>query len=224
MNPQTYNLLAKPTNTTYPDAKHLAIVKVDWNKWNAGALGLIQATTSPVIGQEYLSDSEAHTLGTKLEARFRKVGGAVTYLQLVNMVNIRFTDSTDLLPWIQEFQDGYSWVTLNGHSKLSEDLAMFMFCSHLHDSYEATAQQYLDNITDIANYKPLDIITWVLQEESRRKDHSIKSGSSLNKFSMVKNLGQKKPQHTKSLARRKNSEQGQGESSPKSVKFLRGQK
>ena len=52
-------------------------------------------------------------------------------------------------------------------------------------------------------------------------------------FSTVKNLGQKKmckmwknkPQHTKSLARRKKSEQGQGEIiSPKGIKFLRGQK
>ena len=40
-----------------------------------GALGRIQATTSPVIWQNYLLDGEAHIIWTKLEARFRKAGG-----------------------------------------------------------------------------------------------------------------------------------------------------
>ena len=120
-----------------------------------------------------------------------KSGGGVTYLQLVNMVNIQFTNSMDLLPQIQEFQDGFSKITLNGHSRLSEDLATFMFCSHLPESYKATAHQYLDNIMNIANYKLSDIIAWVLQEESRRKAHSMESGSSLNKFSTVQELGPK---------------------------------
>ena len=149
-------------------------------------------------------------------------GGAMTYLQLVNMVNIQFTDLMDLLPQIQEFQDGYTNIMLNGHSQLSKDLAMFMFCSHLPDSYEATAQQYLDNIMNIANYKLSDIIAWVLQEESRRKAHSIESGSSLNKFSMVKNLGQKcakcgKTNHSTQnhWSGEKNPNKGKGKPSPK---------
>ena len=79
----------------------------------------------------------------------------------------------------------------NGHSKLSEDLATFMFCLSLPDSYELTTRQYLDNVMAIANYKLSDIITQVLQEESRRKAQSLGQGLSLNKFSTVKNLGQK---------------------------------
>ena len=126
-----------------------------------------------------------------LETAFRKAGGASTYLQLVNMVKIQFTNSTDLLSQIQQFQDNYNQITLNGHSKLSEDLATFMFCSSLPDSYEPTMQQYLDNITVIANYKLSDIIARVLQEESRRKAQALGQGSSLNKFSTVKNIGQK---------------------------------
>ena len=66
-----------------------------------------------------------------------------------------------------------------------------MFCLSLPDSYEPTAWQYLDNITVIANYKLSDIIAQVLQEESRRKAQAIGQGSSLNKFSTVKNIGQK---------------------------------
>ena len=73
----------------------------------------------------------------------------------------------DLLPQIQNFQDNYNLITSNGHSKLSEDLATFLFCSSLPDSYESTAWQYLDNITAIANYKLADIIARVLQEENR---------------------------------------------------------
>ena len=82
-------------------------------------------------------------------------------------------------------------ITSNGHSKLSEDLAMFLFCSSLPDSYESTAQQYLDNITAIANYKLTDIIARVLQEENRRKANTLGQGSSANKFSTMKNIGQK---------------------------------
>ena len=66
-----------------------------------------------------------------------------------------------------------------------------MFCSSLLDSYELTAWQYLDNITAIANYKLLDIIARALQEESRRKAQALGQGSSLIKFSTVKNIGQK---------------------------------
>ena len=92
MNPQTYNLIPKPNATTYPNAKDLAVAKADWNRWNGGALGLIQASTLPVIWQNCLSYGEASLLWKELEKRFRKVGGATTYLQLVQMVNIKFTN------------------------------------------------------------------------------------------------------------------------------------
>ena len=80
---------------------------------------------------------------------------------------------------------------LNDHSRLSEELAAFMFCLSLPDSYESTAWQYLDNITSIANYKISDIITQVLQDESRRKAQVLGQSSSLNKFSTMKIIGQK---------------------------------
>ena len=118
-------------------------------------------------------------------------GGAHTYLQLVNTVKIQLTNSTDLLPQIQQFQDNYNLITSNGHSKLSEDLATFLFCSSLPDSYESTASQYLDNIMAIANYKLADVIVRVLQEENRCKANALGQGSSLNKFSTMKNIGQK---------------------------------
>ena len=113
------------------------------------------------------------------------------YLQLVNMVKIQFTNLTDLLPRIQVFQDNYNQITSNGHSRLSEDLATFIFCSSLPDSYKLTAWKYLDNITVISNYKISDIIAQVLQEESRRKAQALGQGSSLNKFLTMKNIGQK---------------------------------
>ena len=126
-----------------------------------------------------------------LEATFGAAGGASTYLQLVNMVKIQFTDSTDLLPQIQVFQDNYNQIMSNGHSKLSKDLATLVFCLSLPDSYGSTARQYLDNISVIANYKISDIIAWVLPEESRWKAQALGQGLSLNKFSTMKNIGQK---------------------------------
>ena len=132
--------------------------KAVWNKKNAQALGLMQATVSPVIWQNYIQYGSAKDLLDTLEAEFGKVGGALTYLQLVNMVKIQINNSMELLPQIQQFQDNYNRIMSNGHSKLSEDLATLMFCSSLPESYKQTAQQYLDNITVIANYKLSDII------------------------------------------------------------------
>ena len=97
-------------------------------------------------------------LTTRILDVFNAMRGEQTYLQLVNMVKIQFTDSMDLLPQNQKFQDNYNLIMSNGHSTLSEDLATFLFCLSLLDSYELTARQYLDNITIIANYKILDII------------------------------------------------------------------
>ena len=162
-----------------------------WEKKNAQALGLIQATVSHVIWQKHQTLGTAKEVLNTLETKYGKAGGAQTYLQLVNMVKIQFTDSTDLLPQIQNYQDNYNLITLNGHSTLSEDLATFLFCSSVPDSYELTAWQYLNNILSIANYKLTDIIAWVLQEENRWKAMSLGQGSSLNKFSTTKNLGQK---------------------------------
>ena len=138
-----------------------------WEKKNAQGLGIIQATVSHVIWQKHQILSTAKEVLDALETEFGKGGGAQTYLQLVNMVKIQFTDSTDLLPQIQDFQDNCNLITSNGHSTLSEDLAAFLFCSSLPDSYEPTARQYLDNIMSIANYKIMDIIAQVLQEENR---------------------------------------------------------
>ena len=60
LNPVTYNLLQ--TGTSHPDPKDYAIAKTEWNKQNVGALGLLQATISPVVWQDYLIDSKAHVI------------------------------------------------------------------------------------------------------------------------------------------------------------------
>ena len=114
----------------------------------------------PALWINYTTYGRAHLLWAKLETDFGQVGGASTYLQLVNMVKIKFTDLTELLPQIQQFLENYNRIISNGHSKLSEDLAMFMFCSSLPTSYEQTARQYLDGISAITNYKIQDIVAW----------------------------------------------------------------
>ena len=191
----TFDLLMKPTllpaNTSAADHAAYQTAKAIWNKKNTQALGLMQTTVASVIWQKYKMQGIAKDIYDALETTYGQVGGATTYLQMVNMVKIQFADSTDLLSQIQQFQDNYNRITSNGHSRLSEDLATFMFCSSLPDSYKSTARQYFDNITAIANYKLSDIIARVLQEESRRKTQALGQGSSLNKFSTVKNIGQK---------------------------------
>ena len=158
----TYDLLPKPTtlpaNASTSDRAIYEPAKAVWNKKNRQALGLMQTTIATVIWQKYETQGVTKNIYGVLEATYGQAGGALTYLQLVNLVKIQFTDSMDLLSQIQQFQDNYNRITSNGHSKLSKDLATFMFCSSLPDSYESTIWQYLDNITAIANYKLLDII------------------------------------------------------------------
>ena len=117
-----------------------------------------QTTIMSVIWQKYETQGVAKDIYDALETAYGQAGGANMCLQMVNKVKIQFTDSMDLWSQIQQFQDNYNRITSNGHSRLSEDLATFMFCSSLPDSYESTAQQYLDNIMAIANYKLSDII------------------------------------------------------------------
>ena len=191
----TYDLLAKPTappaNASTTDHATYQTAKAIWNKKNGQVLGLMQTTVSAIIWQDYSERGITKDVYDALETIFGKAGGASTYLQLVNMVKIQFTDSMELLSQIQQFQDNYNQITSNGHSRLSEDLTTFMFCLSLPNSYEPTTHQYLDNITAIANYKLLDIIAQVLQEESRRKAQALGHSLSLNKFSTVKNISQK---------------------------------
>ena len=170
-NPIIRDLLAKPlppaVNATTAEVATYTTAKAVWSKKNAQGLGLIQAMVSNMIWQKCQSLPTSKEVLDALETEFRRAGGAQTYLQLVNMVKLQFTDSTDLLLQIQKFQDNYNLIMSNRHSTLSKDLATFLFCSSLPDSYELTARQYLDNITSIANYKLSDIIAQVLQEENR---------------------------------------------------------
>ena len=99
-----------PAQASVADLATYNAAKTVWNKKNAQALGLMQATVSPVIWQNYNHHGVAKDLFDALEATFRKVGGVSTYLQLVNMVKIQFTNSTDLLSQIQQFQDNYNCI------------------------------------------------------------------------------------------------------------------
>ena len=77
----------------------------------------------------------ADTLWTALENKYGKAGGATIYLQVVSLYKVHITDSTPLLPQIKNFQENYTWILANSHSKISEDIATFIFCSSLPSSY-----------------------------------------------------------------------------------------
>ena len=125
----TYNLLTQPTASTQPDAALLATELATWTKKNSTALGLIQGKTSSAIWPEFINLTAANTLWAALETKYGKAGGATTYLQVVSLYKVHMMDSTPLLPQIQNFQENYTRILANGHSKLSEDIATFIFCS-----------------------------------------------------------------------------------------------
>ena len=171
--PPTYDLLAKPMQGTGPgqisNAALFAKALFEWNKMNLTALGLIQGKLNPALWPDYVDVGDAATFWTHLETKYRKAGGAKTYLQFARMIKTTFSNSAELLSQIQKFQENYQRVLSNGHSNITEDLVVFMFCSALPNSYQDTTRQYLDNIDDITKYKLQLIIDWVIQEESRRK-------------------------------------------------------
>ena len=171
--PLAYDLLTKPVQGTgtrqISDAALFARSLFEWNKLNLTALGLIQGKLNPALWPNYVDVGDAATFWTRLETEYGKAGGANTYLQFVGMIKKTFHNSVDLLSQIQKFQENYQCVLSNGHSTITEDLVVFMFCSALPDSYQDTACQYLNNIDDITKYKLQPIIDQVIQEESRRK-------------------------------------------------------
>ena len=113
--------IEKPDQNDYPNEKECAAATAIWTKKNSTALGLIQGTSYGITS----------VIWTALETRFGKAGGAQTYLQVVNMITIKMTNSENLLSQVQEFQENYTHIHSNGHSKFSEDLIMFTFCSKL---------------------------------------------------------------------------------------------
>ena len=157
--PQTYNTLLKPDQQSHPDADKCIAATAIWNKKNSMELGLIQGTMSPTIWPDFVNHGTAKALWDALMVKFGKVGGAQTYLQLVNMITIKMTDSENLLAQVQEFQEDYLQILTNGHLKFSDDLVMFTFCSAVPSTYKETAHQYLHDIDDITKYNLLDIIT-----------------------------------------------------------------
>ena len=166
--PPTYSLLTRPTAQTQTNDALLAEELASWNKKNSTALGVIQGKTSSAIWPE-----------SALETKYGKAGGATTYLQVVSLYKVHMTDSSPLLPQIQAFQENYMRILANGHSKLSEDIATFIFCSSLPTSYQDLASQYHILIEDITKYELQKIIAWVIEEESRRKarTNAVASGS-----------------------------------------------
>ena len=128
--PPTYDLLAKPVQGTAPrQTSNVALFAkslFEWNKMNSTALGLIQGKLNPVLWPGYVDVRDATTFWTRLETKYRKAGGANTYLQFVGMIKQTFTDSADLLSQIQKFQENYQCVLSNGHSNITEDLQCVM--------------------------------------------------------------------------------------------------
>ena len=164
--PPTYSLLTRPTAQTQTNAALLAEELASWNKKNSTALGVIQGKTSSAIWPEFINHADAATLWTALETKYGKAGGATTYLQVVSLYKVHMTDSSLLLPQIQAFQENYTRILANGHSRLSEDIATFIFCSSLPTSYQDLASQYLISIEDITKYELQKIIARVIEEES----------------------------------------------------------
>ena len=83
-NPSARDLLTKPTPpAATANAMEVATYvteKATWSKKNAQGLNLIQATVSNVIWQKHQSLPTSMEVLDALEAKFRKVGGAQTYL------------------------------------------------------------------------------------------------------------------------------------------------
>ena len=185
--PPMYQLLTQLMAVTQTNAALLVEELASWTKKNSTALGVIQGKTSLAIWHDFTNHMEAATLWAALETKYGKAGGATTYLQVVSLYKVHMTDSSPLLPPIQAFQENYMRILVNSHSKISEDIATFIFCSSLPTSYQDLASQYLTSIEDITKYKLQKIIARVIEEESQRKvrTNAVTSGSRIHKFTHI---------------------------------------
>ena len=99
------DLLEKPTQGTgqgqISDAALFTKALLERNKMNLRALGLIQGKLNPALWPDYVDVGDAATFWTRLETKYRKAGGANTYLQFIGMIKMTFSDSADLLSQIQ---------------------------------------------------------------------------------------------------------------------------
>ena len=97
-----------------------------------GCLIFIQGTISPAIWVDYTEYSSAKAIWDALTMRFRKMGGAQTYLQMVNMITIQMTDSEDLLGRIQDFQENYMKPCQTATVYFLKTLSHSHFVQHFH--------------------------------------------------------------------------------------------
>ena len=166
------DLTPRPTNDATDTANYIADanerIKAQnaWKKKNGAGLALLQLNTPPAIYNTIKDLPMASAAFKALETKYSKAGGAMTYLQLVNMMKSSMTDSQEITPQIQMFQENYKKITSNGYSQLSEDLATFMLASVLPDLFQPTAREYLDNIDDIKKIKLSDLTACVTEEET----------------------------------------------------------
>ena len=73
--PQSYDLLLKPTTQSHPDVKEREMAMAAWTKKNSQALGLLQGTILPAIWVDYIEHFSAKIIWDALVMRFRKAGG-----------------------------------------------------------------------------------------------------------------------------------------------------
>ena len=102
------DLTPRPTDDTshgnyIKDAnKHIKATNA-WKKKNGAGLALLQLNTTPTIYNTIKDLPMASAAFKALETKYSKAGGAMTYLQLVNMMKLLMTDSQDITPQIQMF-------------------------------------------------------------------------------------------------------------------------
>src|SRR5882762_10717957 len=173
--PNDFDLLPMPHGTTgqasyIADADKLREAIENWKKKNSQALSLLQLYTTSTIWATIKDKARSDKAFTALETKYSKAGGAQTFLQLINVVHMSITDSKDLIPQIQTFQDNYDKINLNGFSKLSEDLAVYLLTSALPTPYKTTARHYINSIND-----PTRLLLVDSYSSSNRRGSSTKS-------------------------------------------------
>src|SRR5882762_1158868 len=188
--PNSFDLLPMPHGTAgqagyIADADKLREAIENWKKKNSQALSLLQLYTTSTIWATIKDKARSDKAFTALETKYSKAGGAQTFLQLINVVHMSITDSKDLIPQIQTFQDNYDKINSNGFSKLSEDLAVYLLTSALPKRYETTAHHYIDNINDPTKLLLVDLIARVTEKEARQKaqnlnQHQVASSSRIS--------------------------------------------
>lgn len=157
-----------------PDSK--AEDQAKWDEKNDKALGILYLYIRPHL--LHIIDGKASIADAwkELEDTFKKPGAVGAFVYFQQLFNMVLDEHKALRPQLDAMQQFATRVTSDGIT-IAENLLALLMVNSLPRSYQVLGSTILATVTDVSALKPGDVITRVVEEESRRtankQQHSV---------------------------------------------------